>query len=297
MTAGYRQWLETLNYPPSTIYYYPRLVVEFLTWSEVQLIEQIDHEMITGWIAYQSTRKNKRRAGGISLKTIKKYRSALSQFSRFLRETGQESFEVPPKVLEQADVNMAEQSKHTVLTREEINQLYEATHYYPDPGINDRGLLAARERALLGLYYGCGLRRKEGLHVELKDLDFRKNLLHVRKGKNYKERHVPIAGSVKKDFIHYLGYARPQLLRREAHPRFLVSWTGQPLQGQGIIGRLHILKGIARIEKPATLHTLRHSIATHLLESGMRLEQIARFLGHGSLESTHIYTHIANEKV
>ncbi len=190
-----------------------------------------------------------------------------------------------------------QESQRPILTQQEIKQLYETTNYYPDPMIKDKGLLAARERAILGLFYGCGLRKNEGLHVEISDLDFKQNLLYVRKGKNYKERYVPIAEGVKKDFLHYLDYAWPQLIRNKKHESFITGWYGSPLKGSALLERVQILASMAGIEKQVGLHTLRHSIATHLLQSGMKLEQIARFLGHSSLESTTIYTHICNETV
>lgn len=70
---------------------------------------------------------------------------------------------------------------------------------------------------------------------------------------------------------------------------------GKRMCGNQIIARIHKLVQAARINKPVGLHTLRHSIATHLLQSGMTLEEVSRFLGHSSLESTQIYTHLANE--
>ena len=207
-------------------------------------------------------------------------------FSKYLRETHQDSFEL------NIQIKGKEESKREILTRKEIQKLYESTNYYTDPSIDNKGILAARERAILGLYYGCGLRKNEGQHIELQDIKFKQNLLHVRKGKNYKERYVPIPEGVKKDFVYYLKYARPQLIKDKEEEKLLIGWYGSPLQGAAILKRVQILGEIAQINKPLGLHTLRHSIATHLLQSGMRLEQIARFLGHSSLESTQIYTHI-----
>lgn len=285
----YKNWLETLNYSPEIIKNNPRFIAEFITWSKITDTNQVNNRLIAGWFDYLSKRKSKRREGALSVNTIKSYYTALNQFNRFLRETGQLSFEV------NVSFKNKQEAEIQVLTKKEIQQLYEVTHYYTDPGIKDKGLLAARERAILGLFYGCGLRKNEGQNVEIKDLDFKKNLLYVRKGKNYKERYVPIPAGVKKDFIHYLDYARPLLLRGKKHEHFLVGWYGHPMRKSAFYSRLHILCDLANLPHIG-LHTLRHSIATHLLQSGMKLEQIARFLGHSSLESTTIYTHIAHEK-
>lgn len=284
----YQNWLETLNYSPLVVKNNPRFIAEFITWSGITGLHQINTAHLQAWFTHLSERKSKRREGALSVNTIKSYYTALNQFSRFLRETGQLGFEV------NVSLKNKQAAEITILTQKEIHGLYEATNYYTDPGIKDKGLLAARERAILGLFYGCGLRKNEGQNVEIKDLDLKKNLLYVRKGKNHKERYVPIPAGVKKDFIHYLDYARPLLLRGQKHEQFIVTWYGRPMGKSALYSRLHILCDLANLPHIG-LHTLRHSIATHLLQSGMKLEQIARFLGHSSLESTTIYTHIANE--
>lgn len=284
--VNYKSWLETLNYSATTIKNNPKYVREFIVWSKITALDEITKLLLERWFKYLSERKNRLKGGGLSLNYIKGYRNALSQFNRFLRETGKGGFDLD------IQLKVREEKQKEILTQKEIQRLYEATNYYTDPGIKNKGLLAARERAILGLFYGCGVRKNEGVHVEIKDLDFKQNLLYVRKGKNYKERFVPIPAGVKKDFIHYLNYARPQLLRGKKHEGFIIGWTGSPLQGNGMMNRIHILAAIAGINQSVGLHKLRHSIATHLLQSGMKLEQIARFLGHSSLESTTIYTRV-----
>ena len=286
----YQHWLETLNYSPEVIKSNPRFITEFITWANITALNQINPTRLQAWFTHLSQRKNKRKAGALSLNTIKSYYTAFNQFSRFLRETGQTSFTVKVTLKEQ------QATKRQILTPKQVQQLYEATHYYTDPGIQDQGLLAARERAILGLFYGCGLRKNEGQQVAIKDLDLKKDLLYVRKGKNYTERYVPIPAAVKKDFIHYLDYARPLLLRKATHDQFLVGWFGHPMRKSAFYNRLHLLCDLANLPRIG-LHTLRHSIATHLLQSGMKLEQIARFLGHSSLASTTLYTHISHEKI
>jgi integrase/recombinase XerD len=285
---NYRQWLEILGYSPSLIKNNTRYAEEFLTWSKISDTKSITARQTQNWGNYLLTRKHKRKESGLSLNYIKSHKNALNQFARFLRETGRESFEL------QMDLNQRQDNIKAILTRKEIQALYEATHYYQDPGITDKGLLAAREKAILGLFYGCGLRRNEGLNIGIKDILTERKLLYVRKGKNYKERYVPITESVLEDLLHYLHHARPQLLRKQNHENLLINWYGKPMKGAAIFERLQVLKEIAHITKPVGLHTLRHSIATHLMESGMKLEQIGKFLGHSSLTSTQIYTHIRN---
>jgi len=279
---SFRSWLEILNYSPSAIKSRPRLLQEFFEWQAHQNTDGITPESINVWFKYLSDRS-------LSLHSLKTYRNALVLYSNFLRETQQETFDVPS--IKGKDSGIPE-----ILTLNEIERLYKGTEEYPDPGIKDNGLLAMRERVLLGVFYGCGVRANEGVHIQTEDVLLQRNLLYIRKGKGYKERYVPVATKVKRDIENYLTYARPVLLRKRKHNALFCGWSGSPMKKSALYERLQILKDIARIDKAVGLHTLRHSIATHLLQSGMKLEQIARFLGHSSLESTQLYTHIAHEE-
>jgi len=157
-----------------------------------------------------------------------------------------------------------------------------------------------RDKAMLGIYYGCGLRRNEGLQLDLNDILFERALVYVRAGKNYTERYVPIQEQVLQDLSQYLQQARPGLLvKTTTQPALFVSQRGDRPDAQSLYLRLKKLQqdaGEASLQnKTIGLHTLRHSIATHLLMQGMKLERIAQFLGHKSIESTQIYTHLAHE--
>jgi integrase/recombinase XerD len=130
--------------------------------------------------------------------------------------------------------------------------------------------------------------------LQIQDILPDKNLVYVRKGKNYKERYVPMIGNVKKYILEYIIHARPMLLNREVHDAFFITITGKPAKASALYERLRLLVTYAEIKKDIGLHTLRHSIASHLLAEGMKLTEIARFLGHRSLETTQIYTHLHN---
>ena len=176
--------------------------------------------------------------------------------------------------------------KTVVFSKEEIARIYRVT---------DDGLLGIRDRAMLAVFYGCGARRNEGVQLEIRDILPDKNLLYIRKGKGYKERYIPMIGKVKKDILDYVVSARPMLLGNQVSEILFIGITGNPVGAQTLYERFRKLLRKARIEKSAGLHSLRHSIATHLLISGMKLSQIAKFLGHSSLESTQIYTHLRHE--
>ncbi|NJO00936.1 MAG: phage integrase family protein [Bacteroidia bacterium] len=149
-----------------------------------------------------------------------------------------------------------------------------------------------RDRAMLALYYGCGLRASEGLRLEVKDLDLDKGLLLVTKTKTYRPRYVPLSEAVRADLEAWLTYGRPRLLKGESEA-VLIHTRGAYREASDFNRRLQKLLHQGGISRRVTLHGLRHSVATHLLENGMALSYIAAFLGHQSLEVTQHYTHLS----
>jgi integrase/recombinase XerD len=123
--------------------------------------------------------------------------------------------------------------------------------------------------------------------------------VHVIKGKGYKERFVPISKKGMEHITTYLYDARPLMITDNKEEAFFLNHNGKRLGGQMLMLNVQALakrtNDAGLQQKEIGLHTLRHSIATHLLAHGMDLEKIKDFLGHSSLESTQIYTHLINE--
>ena len=193
------------------------------------------------------------------------------------------------------DVLSSQDSDIEFLTEYEIKELFEATYINTQRMGLDHLLL--RDRAILILYYTCGLRRNEGVQLNVEDINFDKQYIHVKHGKGYKERKVPIHEKNLMYLAEYLYDCRPLLTKPTSKEAFLLSMRGTRMNGQSILLRLkqtiHKTNDYQLKERQIGLHTLRHSIATHLLKSGMDIYQISQFLGHSSLESTQIYTHLA----
>lgn len=282
LEADFREWLALLGYAESTVYNLPNHVHEFLHYLEqFEMIEiaSIHTHHVHRFFLQLKKRKNIRRSGKLSAGHLNKYLQALRLLSKYIRQTNQGHFTVSlPNVKGIKPIP-------SVLTTDEVQNLFaacEPTHY---------GL---RDKAMLSVLYGCGLRRSEVVSLEVEDLLITSELLYVRAGKNYTERYVPMNESIIHHLQNYLKHGRPMLVKR-SNPALLLNYRGGRLGGESLLHRLQHLKTKAGIRKPIGLHTLRHSIATHLLTSGMSLENIARFLGHQSLESTQIYTHLADE--
>lgn len=289
LEAGFTEWLHTLGYAPATVYGLPGQIREFLHWMEnknITEIKQVKSENINEFYEYLKYRPNIRRGGGLSTVYLNGHIRGLKQFANYLEQTGQCNLPVKLEYEDEDPVYI-----RTYLTIEEIQALYKSTDDTP---------IGIRDRAILTAYYGCGLRKSEGLNLEVSDILFERKLLYVRKAKNNHERYVPVTTEGIKYFEHYLYDARPLLLGENSKTNiFFISERGGPMHPEAMYLRIKALQrksahpGLQ--SKSIGLHTLRHSIATHLLQAGMDLENIALFLGHRCLDSTQLYTHLINE--
>lgn len=284
LCQSFKEWLQLLNYSEHSIPSLGYHVRDFLIYQEQNgklTLQQLTAADTNSFISYLETITGPRIKKPYSSSSINKYIQALHLFSQYIRQTGRSDtgFIIGRKVIKR--------EKPCWLTRMEIQRLYEVTA---------DNLLGIRDRAMLGVYYGCGLRLNEGINLATGDILHDKKLLHVRKGKNYKERYVPIAEKNYEELKLYIDYGRPQLLQEiKTTALFIDANKGKPMHKQSLYLRVKRLVKIAKIKKKVGAHTLRHSIATHLLQSGMKLERIKDFLGHSHLDSTQIYTHLANE--
>lgn len=280
---SFKEWLELMGYSPLSIPALAGSVQSFLLYQELSgkpSLEQLVATDATAFIEWLHTQTGQRTGRPFSHHHINKYIQALQLFSRYIRQTGKSPVGFSMQRLEDKSPTPA------WLTKLEISQLYEATK---------DNVLGVRDRAMLAVFYGCGLRLNEGASLELKDIHPTSKILHVRKGKQYKERYVPIAEKNFEEIKLYIDYARPQLLQSKSDGFFIGANKGVQMDKQSLYVRIKILVKKARIKKKVGTHTLRHSIATHLLQSGMKLERIQQFLGHSSLDSTQLYTHLVNE--
>ena len=296
LEKAFAEWLDILGYCQMSTYNMPSIIREFLHFLETNKINQItalQQQHYKNYFNHISSRSNQRRGGGLSNNYLNKHIQALEKFYEFLNHKGVQN--LPPVALKQLKLDKGD---ITVLTAEEIQQLYKATenerNYPKQQAFN------ARDKVMLSVFYGCGLRRNEGANLELNDINFDTRIMHVRKGKNYKERLVPFSKTGLKYLQEYIYDHRPNLLKSGKEGALFIGITGKPMNGNSLYGRLKQLQqktdNPELQNKEVSLHTLRHSIATHLLQNGMDLQKIQRFLGHSSLESTQIYTHLIEKE-
>ncbi len=300
LEASFKEWLDILGYAESTMYNLPNHIRELLYYLEqnnIPHIKELDNLIIKEYYNHLKLRSNDRKGGALSNGSLNKHLQALYKFTDYLRQNGRITLPKLSIDWEQDDTGTIE-----TLTIQEIQQLYKATRHYPRNIKHTKPeyffeAIALRDCAILTIFYGCGLRRNEGYHLQVEDINFDRQILHVRKGKANKERFVPINKANLNYLQEYVYDGRSILIKDKTESAFFIGERGKQLTAQSIAIRLKILQqrtdNIVLQEKNVRLHVLRHSIATHLLQNGMPLENISRFLGHTSLESTQIYTHLA----
>jgi integrase/recombinase XerD len=292
---SFREWLDILGYAESTVYNLPNHIRElfyFLEQNNINHITELDNYIIKEHYQNLKLRSNDRKGGGLSNGSLNKHLQALYKFTDYLRQSGR-------LVLPTLNIDWETDDTHEIetLTQAEIQLLYKATYGYNEN--NKLEPFNARDRAMLTVFYGCGLRRNEGYHLDLSDIDFDRRILHVRKGKANKERFVPFNKTNAQYLQEYVYDSRPQIVLDKRNNAFFISQKGNRMNAQSMAIRLKLLQqrtdDLQLQEKNVRLHVLRHSIATHLLQNGMPLEKISKFLGHNSLESTQVYTHLIQE--
>lgn len=164
-----------------------------------------------------------------------------------------------------------------VLSKEEVKKILEAH-------------VNLKHRAMLSLIYSCGLRRSELLHLKSTDIDSKRNVVIIRQSKGRKDRIAPLSPKILDLLRDYYKMYKPKNYLFEGKTE--EQYSEQSLQS--------VLKQALKkvnITKPVTLHWLRHSYATHLLESGTDLRYIQELLGHNSSKTTEIYTHVSTKSL
>ncbi len=156
--------------------------------------------------------------------------------------------------------------------------------------------LGLRDRAMLEMMYAAGLRVSELVVLRFRQLDSQRGLVRLL-GKGNKERLVPLGEEALDRLEDYFVHGRPQLLGARRSDYVFVTRRGGPMTRQAFWQLIKRYARQANIDKPLSPHTLRHAFATHLLNNGADLRVVQMLLGHSSLSTTQIYTHVAQARL
>jgi integrase/recombinase XerD len=279
LLKDFGQYLKRVGYNKGSQTAMPSCVREFFHWLEqrgINSLDQITPEHIRKHYDYLCERPNHNRGGNLSDSLVHHHLYALKTFMNYQEQNG--NIESNPFGV--LSFPRPQYQSRQALSREEIKTLYQACQ-------------TMRDKAMLSLFYGCGLRRSEAIKLNINDIHFKGQLLYVRSGKGKKRRVIPMTGQVRTDLQNYYLYERSLYVRditRDNQNAFVLNNRGNRMREYW--KRLKYLVKLAELPGWVSLHHLRHSIATHLLEGGLSIEQVRDFLGHRHLESTQVYTRI-----
>jgi len=251
----------------------------FLEQRGIERIQEVDRETLAQYLTYLRDLRS-RRSRPYALGTIRFFVTWAKRFFTHLQEHG--------RMLTDPTVGLAlrpmgRQLPRAVLSAAEMEKLLAA----PDV----KTLWGLRDRAMLEVLYGTGLRFAELVHLGTTDVDLEEKVLWVRRGKGGRDRVLPL-GRWALYWLKKYVEASEDLRRRQGTERVFLSARGQCLGDWGLEERLRAYARQAGIGKPVTLHAIRHTYATVLLKGGADVREIQKLLGHSSLSSTQIYTHL-----
>ncbi|MGH7954633.1 MAG: tyrosine-type recombinase/integrase, partial [Gloeomargaritales cyanobacterium] len=186
-------------------------------------------------------------------------------------------FDMEEKAIQMPPVKK-EKKLPVVLSKQECKELFKAPR-------------SLKHRFLLTLAYGSGLRMNEVRMLRITDLDVQRLQVRVRQGKGRKDRYVPLSVFLSKKLPLYLETCKPQTWLFEGNT------PGQPMGERSIQYIINEALPKTNITKQVSMHTLRHSFATHLLEDGIDIHSIQHLLGHADLVTTMVYLHVAQVKL
>jgi integrase/recombinase XerD len=287
LITAFKQYLQTLGFAATTCYDYPLFIASFLKYLQqknITQLAQLTTKHIYGYYFYAETKRSERTGQTFGTAHLNRIYGAMDKFLEFLHHTGATHTPAPLK----HSIERIRKKPLQVLTTTEVQELYNAIPLtFADFGFALKEQRQAAVKLMLNLCYGCGLRRGEALYLKVTDINFEQKIIHLKQGKNYKDRLIPMSKKVYEGLQDFIYNHHKTFTRRKNYL--------YPFGGAALAEALQMLvqNSSQQIQnKKPTLHSLRHSIATHLLQNGMGIENIAKFLGHGTLESTKLYTHI-----
>ena len=268
------------GYSRNTIESYRNDLTEWLkdlVSQKVTKLSQIDYKTLYRYVAALGD-------AGLKASTVERKTATLKSLFKYLVKNG--AVNANPAALIASPKK--EKRLPVVLEREEVLRLFQS--------IDESDALSVRDKAMLMLLYAGGIRVSELTGLDFRNVDLKDGVLNV-KGKGNKERIVPVGETAKKMLLVYLSF-RKELERPGGDKQaFFLTKNGKRMQDRMVRYVLENRVKELAIQKKISPHTLRHTFATHLLENGAGIRVIQEILGHSSLSTTQIYTHLTVDKL
>jgi integrase/recombinase XerD len=243
---------------------------------------RVDESIIRSFVASVSASTWSQEERPYSARSVARALSSVRSFHRFLLREGGSDRDPAATV---AQPKLPRSLPHP-LPVDDVSRLLEAPDTTTLPGLRDRGILE--------VLYGAGLRISELVGLDVDDVDLEEGFVRVL-GKGGKEREVPLGAFGRDAVSAYLERARPAFASKASRSALFLNQRGGRLTRQSCVRLLAASVEVAGIERRVTLHTLRHSFATHLLEGGADVRVVQELLGHASVATTQIYTLVTKD--
>ncbi len=257
-STEFRNYLIQRRYSDRTIPMYVKAVKDFINWLDKE-VEEVSNVDVQRYNLEQIINKNY---------SLSYQNQVVSALKLFFQKVNKRSIRI-----EEVERPRREHKLPVVLSKQEIRSLLNATHNH-------------KHKVMLSITYACGLRRSEVLNLRPEDIDSPSGLLQIRQAKGRKDRRVPISKkTIQMLREYYQSYKPTQWL-------FEGEYRGRQYSESSIQSVMKTSLRKAGITKKATLHTLRHSFATHLMDTGVDTRIIQELLGHSSIKTTQLYTHL-----
>ena len=250
---------------------------DFLHREGIEKLEMVDRSIVLNYISYL------REECMLKNNSVLRRVSTLRSFYTYLNEYG--ILSANPFVL--VKLGSVRRQVPEFLFYDELDALFDSIDIETAAGL--------RDRAMFELIYACGLRVSEAAALKISDLDFSECIVHIL-GKGNKERVVPFHDVAKEFLLRYLSEVRP-LWCADDHAFVFINQHGRPLTSRGIQYILDQTVKKSGLMLRVHPHMLRHSFATHMLDNGADLRLVQELLGHASLSTTQIYTHVTRERL
>lgn len=265
------------NYSPSTVLNYEKDLEGFFSFLAQEGVESLDEVDYLHARLYVTQLYNEQKARA----TISRKISAIRSFFRFLNK----EYELDDAAFQALYHPKKESRLPRFFYEEELTQLFEANE-----GDDVKSL---RNMAILELLYATGIRVSELTSLSMQDVDLSLDIVRVM-GKGRKERYVPFGHYAHEALVRYIEKSRTPLMK-QPHAKVFVNMRGGELTSRGVRYILNEMLKKAEMHGVIYPHMLRHTFATHLLNNGADLRTVQELLGHSSLSSTQIYTHVTKE--
>lgn len=260
----FKNYLLSKRYSPNTVATYCEALKSFLTYFNTKSVKEITNDDVILFNTDFILKNN----------FSSSYQNQIVNSIKLFFKTVEE------KTIEIDKIHRPKREKTlpNVLSKEEVKQILNAHHNI-------------KHKSMLSLIYSCGLRRSELINLKLTDIDSKRNIINIKQAKGKKDRIVPLSAKILEMLRVYYSEYKPKYWLFEGLKK------GNNYSEQSLQSILKQALQKANITKPVTLHWLRHSYATHLLESGTDLRYIQELLGHNSSKTTEIYTHVSTKSL